>query len=155
MKPLEIHRNPLRDTRGNRTPDHPASIQNEFPLFDLPTGGKLKYPHRTMLDVIKKTLLAGLGATVVTAERVEKSLSELVEKGKLSADEARKTAQKVVEEGRQEWEQSRTELAKTFEDLLKKAKLARQEDLKALEARIAALEAAAAKPATKPKKSED
>ncbi|MDD4350000.1 MAG: hypothetical protein PHF70_12905 [Opitutales bacterium] len=108
-----------------------------------------------MLDVIKKTLLAGLGATVVTAERVEKSLSELVEKGKLSADEARKTAQKVVEEGRQEWEQSRTELAKTFEDLLKKAKLARQEDLEALEARIAALEAAAAKPATKPKKSED
>ena len=37
-----------------------------------------------MLDILKKTILAGIGATVTTKERVESVLEDLVEKGKIS-----------------------------------------------------------------------
>jgi len=97
-----------------------------------------------MIDAIKNTLLAGLGATVITAERVEKRLSELVEKGKLNAEEAKQTADKIVEDGKQEWEKSRSKLADEFETLLKKAKVATEDDVKALEERVAQLEKAVA-----------
>lgn len=98
-----------------------------------------------MIDFIKKGMLAGVGAAVVTKEGAEKALSELVEKGKISTSEARETASKIVEDGRAEYEKVRTEMEKWFEDMLHKGKFATQSDIAALEARIAKLEAAAAK----------
>lgn len=94
-----------------------------------------------MIDIIKKTLLAGLGATVITAERVEQAMSDLIEKGKLNAEEAREVANKVVEQGKEEWEKSRLELGETFEKFLKEAKLATRTELHALSKRIDELEA--------------
>ena len=102
-----------------------------------------------MIDTIKKTLLAGLGATVITAERVEQAMNDLVEKGKINADEARSVAEKVVEEGKQEWEEARHDLASAFEKLLKEAHLATSAELESLTERVEALESTRAKKKTK------
>ena len=93
-----------------------------------------------MIETIKKTLLAGLGATVITAERIEKAMGELIEKGKLNAEEARDVANKVVEQGKEEWENSRQELATTMDKFLKEANLATRDTLEALSKRIDKLE---------------
>ena len=63
-----------------------------------------------MIDVIKKTILAGVGATVVTKEKVEAVLKDLVDKGKVTAGEASELASKIAEEGRKEFETSSKEL---------------------------------------------
>ena len=97
--------------------------------------------NQLMIDKIKKTLLAGLGATVITAERVERAMGDLIEKGKLSAEEAKEVASKVVEQGKEEWESSRQDLASTMEKFLQEAKLVTQEQLEAMEKRIDELEA--------------
>lgn len=94
-----------------------------------------------MIEMLKKTLLAGVGATVVTAEKVESALSDLVERGRLSADEAKATASKIANESKQEFEEARSSLMDLFEDLLKKANVASKRDLARLEARITAVEA--------------
>ncbi len=97
-----------------------------------------------MIDLLKKTVLAGIGATVVTAEFIEKKLSEFVEKGQITRQEAAEMAAKIAEEGKKEFAQARQELAVTLDEWLAKARLARQSDLEALAARVAALEQKAA-----------
>lgn len=95
-----------------------------------------------MIDVFKKTFLAGLGATVVTAEKVESILDDLVARGKISADEARDVAAKIAAEGKQEYSEVRTSIGNLFDEMLGKANVATKTDLAAVEARLAAIEAA-------------
>jgi polyhydroxyalkanoate synthesis regulator phasin len=93
-----------------------------------------------MIDALKKTLYAGLGATVVTAEKIESSLQELVEKGKLSADDARETARKISEDSKKEFEEAQSSLKSMFEELLERAPVAWKRDLDAVNERLDALE---------------
>ena len=94
----------------------------------------------TMIDAIKHTLYAGLGATVVTVERIEAGLQDLVEKGKISAEEARETAKKISEDSKKEYKDARKSMESAFEDMLKDAPVARTRDLEALKKRVSALE---------------
>jgi polyhydroxyalkanoate synthesis regulator phasin len=94
-----------------------------------------------MIDLIKKTMLAGLGATVVTKDKIESTLHEYVEKGRLSAGDAQNLAERIVADGRQEFEQTKRDLSERFNDLLKKSNFATREELTALEKRFAAHEA--------------
>ena len=55
-----------------------------------------------MLETIKKTLLAGVGAAVITKEKVQDALEDYVREGKLKADDARIIADKIAERGRRE-----------------------------------------------------
>ncbi len=97
-----------------------------------------------MIDTLKKTFFAGLGATVVTAEKIEKSLQELVEKGKISADEARATAERISEESKHEYEEAQASLKTLFEELLEKAPVVSKKEFEKLAKRVAKLEKAAA-----------
>jgi len=94
-----------------------------------------------MIDLIKKTMLAGIGATVTTKEKVEHVLHEYVEKGKLSTQDAKNLADRIIADGKQEFEQAKTDLSQRLQELLKKSNFATREELNALEKRVAALEA--------------
>lgn len=98
-----------------------------------------------MIDLIKKSMLAGIGAAVVTKENAQQTLDEWVQKGKVSADEAKDMASKIVDQGRDEYDKARGELSKLFDEALARANVATKSDVDALEARIAALETASDK----------
>lgn len=93
-----------------------------------------------MMDLIKKTLLAGVGAAVITREKVESALDEFVRQGKVTSQEARAMADKIAADGRREFE----ELSKSVNDMIRdrfsREERQTQDRLAALEARIAALE---------------
>lgn len=97
-----------------------------------------------MIDTIKKTLLAGVGAAMITKEKVEASLAELVKQGKVSTDEAREMADKIVAQGRQEYETLSHDLDRAIRERFAGIDRRAQERIDALEARLAALEQAAA-----------
>lgn len=94
-----------------------------------------------MIDFFKKGMLAGLGAAVITKETIEKTLDELVEKGRISQEEAQQTADKMMEQGRHEFEKLRGDVSKAFDDFLSRAQLTPRSEFAKLEARVAALEA--------------
>lgn len=94
-----------------------------------------------MIDLIKKSMLAGIGAAVVTKETVQKSLESLVAKGKLTAEDAGKAADSIVEQGRVEFEKAKDELLKAFNQGLQKANVASLSQVEALEGEIASLKA--------------
>ncbi len=93
-----------------------------------------------MIDALKKTLFAGLGATVVTAEKIESALQEWVEKGKLTSDEAKATASRISEESKKEFEEAQSSLKELFDELLQKSPVVLKKDLDALIQRLDDLE---------------
>lgn len=103
-----------------------------------------------MLETIKKTLLAGIGAAVITKEKVQDSLDDYVRQGKLKADDARIIAEKIAERGRREFEDLSQQTSAKAAELFHRNDTAVSARLAALEARIAALEAAAATPPPSP-----
>lgn len=95
-----------------------------------------------MIDTIKKTLLAGLGAAVVTKDKVEAALNEFVQQGKLSSAEARAVAEKIAAEGRREFEKRSRQLNELVRERFSGGEQKLLERLEALESRVAALEQA-------------
>ena len=93
-----------------------------------------------MMDVIKKTLLAGVGAAVITKEKVETALDEFVKQGKVSSNEARQMAEKIAADGRREFETLSKELSDALRERFAREDRKAQERINALEARVAALE---------------
>ena len=93
-----------------------------------------------MLDVIKKTILAGIGATVTTKEKVEVALKELVDKGSITAKEARVIGEKIVRGGKREFDKNRKKLENQIQDRISKAR-ERKNQVAELEIRVRVLEA--------------
>lgn len=93
-----------------------------------------------MIDLIKKTVLAGIGATIVTKEKVEVAMQDFVKRGKVSAEEAKEFASKVAEDGRAEWDKTSKDLGEQIHNLIAKADYARKSELDALRERVEALE---------------
>ena len=93
-----------------------------------------------MIDLIRKTVLAGVGAAVLTKEKVEESLNDLVEKGRISADEAKATAEKIAEKGKLEFEAVSKDMQKGVSDLLDQIGVGQKDRLASLEKRLLALE---------------
>lgn len=101
-----------------------------------------------MIDTIKKTLLAGVGAAVITKDKVEAALGDFVKQGKVSTAEARAMAEKIADDGRREFESVSHDLAAKLRDTFAGIDQRAQQRLDALEARVAALERAAASAAS-------
>jgi polyhydroxyalkanoate synthesis regulator phasin len=93
-----------------------------------------------MIDTIKKTLLAGVGAAVITTEKAEAAFADLVKQGKMSSAEARATAEKIASDGRKEFETLSAELGDKLKDAFSGLTGGTQERIAALEARIKELE---------------
>ena len=95
-----------------------------------------------MIDIIKKTLLAGVGAAVITKDKVESALSDFVKQGKVTNDEARQMADKIADQGRREFETMSHDLNEKIRDAFTGVDRKTQARIAALEARVAALESA-------------
>lgn len=102
-----------------------------------------------MIDVIKKTLLAGVGAAVITKEKVEDALHDYVKQGKVKADDARIIADKIAEQGRKEFEEMSDKLGAKLKEFAHHADTETKSRIAALEERIRALEAKLAHPPTR------
>jgi polyhydroxyalkanoate synthesis regulator phasin len=89
-----------------------------------------------MLDIIKKTMLAGVGLTLMTKEKIEKIASELIEKGQMSEKEGKEFIDELIKKT----EQTKKELETTIENILKKLldkmNLATKDDINKLEKKI-------------------
>ena len=99
-----------------------------------------------MIDLIKKTLLAGVGAAVITKEKVEDTLGDYVRQGKVKVEDAKIIASKIAEQGRKEFEDVSQTLAAKIQEVASRAGEKSDPRVAALEERIRALEAKLATP---------
>ncbi|MBN1849695.1 MAG: phasin family protein [Deltaproteobacteria bacterium] len=100
-----------------------------------------------MLDDVKKGLLTGLGAVVLTKEKIEKIVQKLVDEAKLNKEDARQLQKDLLESGQSQWDRMTdafSEFTKKATDRLegstKKEVHALKEKIDHLEKRVAFLE---------------
>lgn len=93
-----------------------------------------------MIDLLKKTLLAGVGAAVVTKEKVEAALDDLVRQGKVNAADARIMAEKIAEQGRKEFDDLAADLNNRISSMMNRSDADTRVRLAALEERVRILE---------------
>jgi polyhydroxyalkanoate synthesis regulator phasin len=100
-----------------------------------------------MLEDVKKGLMTGLGAIILTKEKIEKITQKLVDEAKLNKEDARKLQKELLESGQHHWDHltdSLSNLIKKGTDRLesstKKEVLELKEKIEHLEKRVAFLE---------------
>ena len=71
-----------------------------------------------MIDLLKKTLLAGVGAAVITKDKIEGALDDFVRQGKVNSSDARIIAEKIAEQGRREFDELAGDLNESISSLL-------------------------------------
>ena len=94
-----------------------------------------------MFDLIKKTMLAGVGLAVMSKEKAEAAAKEIAESAKLSSEKGQEFVDEVVgksEKMRKDFEEM---IAKAVNEALKKADLPSRDDVAALNKRVDDLEA--------------
>lgn len=94
-----------------------------------------------MIDLIKKTILAGIGVAVLTAEKVHEVTHRFVEEGKISTEEAEKLADELAQAGERQLDEMSGKMSETIRKGLESIELVRKKDFDALLARVEAMEA--------------
>lgn len=94
-----------------------------------------------MIDLLKKTMFAGIGLAAMSKEKVEHWAKDFAKSAELSAEKGEEFVSEVVGKSESMRQELETTVAKLVDDALEKAHVANQRDLEALTARVAELEA--------------
>jgi polyhydroxyalkanoate synthesis regulator phasin len=93
-----------------------------------------------MFEMIKKSLLASIGAAVVTKEKVEEATRRFVDEGKISREEAERLAEDLVESGQQQWDEIQAKMTETVRKGLDNLDIGSKREFQELQARVEKLE---------------
>jgi len=89
-----------------------------------------------MNELIKKTLLTGLGLAFLTKEKIEEMTKEFIEKGKLSEQEGKKLYDELLEKAEESKEDVKKQIETITKETMKKMNLASRDELQDMEKRL-------------------
>ena len=89
-----------------------------------------------MADLIKKTLLTGVGLALKTWDEVEELAKELVDKGKMTEKDGSKFLQDLQKRYEETQKKLEARVEKTVKDFLKKADVVTGDELKAVKKEV-------------------
>ena len=93
-----------------------------------------------MFDLIKKTMLTGVGLAAMTRDKVEELAMELIEKGEMTEKEGKELVDEFVRKSEQARKELETKVENIVERVLEKMNLATKEDITRLEEKIRYIE---------------
>lgn len=93
-----------------------------------------------VMDFVKKTLSFGLGAALLTGEKLKQLADEAVARGEMSKDEARNFIDDVTKRAEQDKESMQTWMRDQLSRMLKEVGVAEIARVEALEKRVDALQ---------------
>ena len=89
-----------------------------------------------MLDLVKKSMLAGIGLALKTRDEVEDLAKELVDKGKMTEKDGSKFLQDLQKRYEETQKKLEARVEKTVKDFLKKADVVTGDELKAVKKEV-------------------
>jgi len=93
-----------------------------------------------MLEEIKKGLMTGIGAVLLTKEKIEESVEKLVKESKIKEEDARKLIDDLAGSGQKKAEKVEKDIGDVFKRTLNGMNVARKDELTDLRRQIEALE---------------
>ena len=95
---------------------------------------------RKMFELLKKSILAGIGAAVLTAEKVQEATKRFVEEGKISTEEAEKLAGDLLKSGERQWDDMSSKIADSVRKGMDTLDFVKRKEFQDLRARVEMLE---------------
>lgn len=92
-----------------------------------------------LFEMVRKVLLAGIGAVALGKEEIEDFVDRLVERGEIAEKDGRKLVREVMERRKKEARKAEDELNKSVESVLDKMNVPSKADIDALSEKITAL----------------
>lgn len=92
-----------------------------------------------LFEMVRKVLLAGIGAVALGKEEIEDFVDRLVERGEIAEKDGRKLVREVMERRKKEARKAEDELNKNVETVLDKMNVPSKADIDALSEKITAL----------------
>jgi polyhydroxyalkanoate synthesis regulator phasin len=89
-----------------------------------------------MFDLIKKTMLVGLGLAFLTKEKIVELSTEFAQKGKLSEREGKRFFDELLKRSEDARKEVRRQIEKMVKEALKKINLTTRDDLLKLEKQL-------------------
>ncbi len=93
-----------------------------------------------MFEMIRRSLLASLGAAVVTKEKVEEATRRFVDEGKISREEAERLANELVESGQHQLDDIQEKITDTVRKGLDTFDIGSKKEFQELKERVDELE---------------
>lgn len=89
-----------------------------------------------MLEDIKKGLFAGIGAVLLTRDKVERVIDTFVNESKLSREEGQRLADELVQSGEKQWSSLEERVLETVRNGIDRLDIGRRTELEALQERV-------------------
>jgi poly(hydroxyalkanoate) granule-associated protein len=96
-------------------------------------------PMPQLSDLLRKALLATIGAAAIAQEEVEALINRLVERGEIAEQEGKKLAQEMMEKRKIKTAKVETEISKNLEGVLERMNIPTKADVDALSQKISGL----------------
>ncbi|MDQ1910098.1 phasin family protein [Paenibacillus sp. GD4] len=93
-----------------------------------------------MNDLFRKALSLGVGITVLSKEKIEQLVEDLVKKGDVAPDESKELVTRLVEKGEQQQSEIKRMVREQLQKVMSELQVATKEDIARLEQRIEKLE---------------
>lgn len=93
-----------------------------------------------MSDLFKKAISLGLGLTVVSKEKIEKTVDDLVKRGELAPGESKALVERLMERGDEEQGQLKRVIHEQVKRVLQEVGVPSKDEVTSLEQRVALLE---------------
>lgn len=98
-----------------------------------------------MFDVLKKMIWLGAGLAVMTTEKIEETVAEIVKKGQLSEKEGKELVAELVEKSKKAQKELKEKVEKIITEALQRLNIPTRKEVEELEARLERLEKQAEK----------
>jgi polyhydroxyalkanoate synthesis regulator phasin len=95
-----------------------------------------------MIDLLKKTLLTGVGVAALTKEKIEELAKAFVEKGKISEQEGKVLVDDLIARSEEAREAFQNQVEEKVQSILAKMNLAKQSEVDALKEEVETLQKA-------------
>lgn len=93
-----------------------------------------------MLEEIQKNLMTGLGAVLLTKDKIEEVTRGLVHEARLSREDADRLADELYQAGRRQWSTLETSLKDAFRRTLSSVDIGSRQELEKLKAKVDTLQ---------------
>jgi poly(hydroxyalkanoate) granule-associated protein len=93
-----------------------------------------------MLDYIRKITLAGAGLAIITTEKIQEMMDDLVKKGEMTEKEAREVINEFIEKSKQARRDLEEKVEKTITAFLNRMNIPTRKELDEIKERLERLE---------------
>jgi polyhydroxyalkanoate synthesis regulator phasin len=93
-----------------------------------------------MLKEVRQGLLAGLGALLLTKDKVDEAVRKLVKESKISKQEGERLVEELVSSGDRQWKELEESVGKSMRKGVRSLDIAGKKDVEALKRRVKKLE---------------